>query len=75
MIRAKARWIEDGEKNSKYFMNLEKRNYNNTCIKTLLTSQNIEISDTKSIIAEQKNYYENLYKTKIDSEIDDRVKK
>ncbi|KAJ8034410.1 hypothetical protein HOLleu_21234 [Holothuria leucospilota] len=26
IIRSKARWVEDGEKNSKYFLNLEKRN-------------------------------------------------
>ena len=28
MIRSKARWVEDGEKNSNYFLNLEKRHFN-----------------------------------------------
>ena len=27
MIRSRARWVEDGEKNSKYFLNLEKRHF------------------------------------------------
>lgn len=27
IIQARARWHEHGEKNSKYFLNLEKRNY------------------------------------------------
>ena len=36
ILRSKAKWIEDGEKNTKYFLNLEKINYNNTSIKTLI---------------------------------------
>ena len=28
MFRAKCRWIENGERPTKYFFNLEKRNYN-----------------------------------------------
>jgi len=27
ILRSKARWYENGEKNSKYFLNLEKRNF------------------------------------------------
>lgn len=33
MIRSRARWIEEGEKPSKYFCNLESRNYLNKTIK------------------------------------------
>jgi len=29
MFRAKCRWIENGERPTKYFFNLEKSNYNN----------------------------------------------
>ena len=36
MLRSKAKWIEYGEKNSKYFFNLEKRNYNMKYIKKTL---------------------------------------
>ena len=28
MLRSKTKWLEYGEKNSKYFFNFEKRNYN-----------------------------------------------
>jgi len=29
MLRAKCGWVENGERLTKYFFNLEKRNYNN----------------------------------------------
>ena len=33
ILRSKAAWVEDGEKNTKYFINLEKRNHNKKYIK------------------------------------------
>ena len=35
MFRAKCRWIENGERPTKYFFNLEKRNYNRKTISEL----------------------------------------
>ena len=35
IVRSKTRWIEQGEKPTKYFFNLEKRNYNHKTIKEL----------------------------------------
>ena len=32
-IRSRARWIEEGEKSTKYFCNLEKSNFSNNTIK------------------------------------------
>ena len=36
ILRSKAKWSEEGEKSTKYFINLEKRNYNQKCIKKLI---------------------------------------
>ena len=36
ILRSKAKWSEEGEKNTKYFLNLEKRKYNQKCIKKLI---------------------------------------
>ena len=69
ILRSKAKWVEEGEKNTKYFLNLEKRNYNNTCIKTLINKNNKEVSDMEDIILEQKNFYESLYTSKIQNEM------
>ena len=62
-LRSKAKWIVEGEKNTKYFLNLEKRNYNSKCIKKLINSQGEELTDLKSIINEQSEYYQKLYST------------
>ena len=64
ILRSKAKWVEEGEKNTKYFLNLEKRNFNNTCIKTLMNKDNQEITDMKQILQEQKRFYKKLYTSK-----------
>ncbi len=66
ILRAHARWIEHGEKPSKYFCNLEKRNYNSRIIRKLEVD-NVKVTDAKSILAEQKNFYENLYRSHTDN--------
>ena len=60
MVRSRAQWIEQGEKRSKYFMNLENRNYKTKCITTLGTDEN-KITDQTLILDECKNFYKNLY--------------
>jgi len=35
MFRSKARWLEQGEKPTKYFFNLEKKNYDRKIVKEL----------------------------------------
>ena len=76
ILRSKAKWVEEGEKNTKYFLNLEKRNYNSKCIKTLINKEGKEITDMEKILEEQKLFYENLYTTKIgdDQECRDATK-
>ena len=34
-IRSRAKWVEEGEKSSMYFHNLERKNYSNNTIKQL----------------------------------------
>ena len=75
ILRSKAQWVEDGDKNTKYFLNLEKRNFNNTCIKTLFNKDNNEVTDMEQILQEQKLFYENLYTSKIDYQETDMTKK
>ena len=64
IMRSKAQWVEQGEKNTKYFLNLEKRNYNNTYIKKLIKDNNIEISEISEIIKEEQTFYKSLYSSK-----------
>ena len=64
-VRSKAKWIEEGEKNTKYFLNLEKRNYNSTYIKKLINFQSDELTNLESIINEEFEYYQKLYSTQL----------
>jgi hypothetical protein len=64
ITRAKARWHLEGEKNSKYFCNLENRHYQEKAISQLIDSDRCELNEIKNILKEQKAYYENLYKSK-----------
>ena len=57
MIRAKARWLNDGEKCTKYFCNLEKRHFVDKTIKLIVEDQK-EVTDIKEILTHQKEYYE-----------------
>ena len=54
MLRSKAQWAELGERNTKYFLNLEKRNYKNKCITKLIKENNKEIIDKQEILNYEK---------------------
>ena len=61
MIRARVRWYEEGEKNSKYFINLEKRNHNNKSINSLELRNGCITNDENEILNHQKLFYKHLY--------------
>ena len=61
ILRSKAKFVEDGEKSSKYFLNLEKRNYNERYMKSLINSQGLLITEPSEILNEQAKFYEGLY--------------
>lgn len=63
VARAKAKWQAEGEKSSRYFCNLEKRHYVEKLIPKLISDDNSEITDLKSIISEQVKFYKKLYST------------
>lgn len=62
MLRSHAIWCEEGEKSTKYFLSLEKRNYKNKRIDKLVIN-NITLTNIKTVIQEEKEYYQSLYKS------------
>ena len=75
IIRARARWYEHGEKSSKYFLNLEKRNQVKKHIRKLQINDYLT-SNPSAILWEAKRFYMNLYQSGVkdadrDSLIDD----
>ena len=68
MFRSKAKWYEQGEKNTKYFYSLEKAKYNaKTCYK-LITERGQEIENPIEILQEQRDFYAKLYE--VDKDVD-----
>ena len=61
IIRSRARWYEHGEKNSKYFLNLEQLNYRRKHISSLINHNGTRISDPKEILNEERNFFKELY--------------
>ena len=64
IMRAKARWHLYGERNTKYFCNLEKRHYNEKLMTKLINDDGEELTSLPDIIEEQKSFYENLYSSR-----------
>lgn len=64
MFRTKKNWFQHGEKNSAYFFALEKRNYNRKCISELRLNNGVITKDFKTILSEQKRFYQMLYENK-----------
>ena len=61
-LRSKVNWVEYGEKNSKFFLNLEKRNHSMKCITKLLDSTtDREIVDAGEVLKYEEEFYKKLY--------------
>ena len=65
MLRSRARWIAQGEKNTKYFFGLEKRNFTMQTITQLDVGKKDLIENPKEIQGEIFKYYKSLYTSKV----------
>ena len=61
ILRLKSRLYNEDEKNTKYFLNLEKRHCKQATIIQLKVSEDDFISADKEILLECENFYKNLY--------------
>ena len=61
ILRSRAKWTEEGEKNTAYFLNLEKHYSENKIISQLKISETETITDQGKIMAEQQAFYKKLY--------------
>ena len=61
IVRSRANLVGNWEKPSNFFLNLEKRNYLNKNIPSLMDENNRTITDSKKILEMQKSFYQKLY--------------
>ena len=66
-IRSKVRWLEEGEKVTKYFCHLENRNFICKTMNKIINKDGIELTETQEIVQETKLFYENLYSSREDN--------
>jgi len=66
-IRSRARWIEEGEKNSSYFFSLEKQRQSKKKIRKL-NINNVIVENQEDINEKMKEFYSNLYKSHFSKE-------
>ena len=70
LVRSRAKIIEEDEKPTTFFCNLEKYNYTSKIVPKLETDDGKIITDQHEILNETKKFYENLYASKISQLID-----
>ena len=61
MFRAKCRWVENGQRLTNYFFNLEKRNYNKKTISELRLQDESTANNENVILDQIETFYKNLY--------------
>ena len=65
MFRSKCRWLENGERPTKYFFNLEKRNHNKKIVTELITENESAIKDENLILDKIESFFKDLYTSNI----------
>ena len=70
-IRSRVNWLSSGVKPSKYFCKLEKQNFLEKTIKRLTNKQGEIISDQKQILEEIEIFYDNLFESKDNLELNE----
>ena len=67
-IRSRAKWIDEGEKPTKYFCNLEKQHSSSKTIPYIINNDGQSICDQKEMLTEAAKYYKTLYTETVKNE-------
>ena len=71
IFRSKCRWVENGERPTKYFFNLERKNHNKKAIRELRIEDDLTTYNDKEILAAIERYYKTLYTCTINTHDND----
>ena len=64
LLAAKTQWVEQGEKCTKFFLNLQKKQRQATTIPSLLSPDGTLLDTTPQIVSSTHDFYSHLYSTK-----------
>ena len=68
ILRSKSQWYNEGERNTKYFLNLEKRHYKQGTISQLKINETDFVTSDKAILSECESFYKHLYTSKVNND-------
>ena len=69
-MRSRAKWVESGEKSTRYFLGLEKTRQSANCITCLKDADGVSHHSDAETLKIAKSYYEHLYKSNPSQEDD-----
>ena len=69
ILRSKCRWFNEGEKNTKFFLNLEKRHCKQSVITRLKTDGDTSVTTDKDILNLSESFYKNLYSSQVEKQV------
>ena len=75
LIRSKVKWIDEGEKPTRYFSKLESRNFISKQVPRIEKDDGTLVIKQEEILTETKLFYENLYRKRLQVEKDTLDKK
>lgn len=70
LIRSRAKWILEGEKPTRYFCNLENRNFTSKLMNSIYSNSGQLLQDQDDILKETENHFKRLYSHKPTEKID-----
>jgi len=65
ILRSKVRWVEQGEKSTKYFFNLQKRNFDRKVITEIRREDSKTLDEEHEILKEIESFYGKLYASQV----------
>jgi len=65
ILRSKSQWYNEGEKNTKYFLTLQKRHFKQGTISQLKINDADFVTSDEAILSECESFYKHLYTSKI----------
>ena len=69
-VRSRARWVEEGEKPSRYFCNMENRHFTSKMMPKLVRTNGTIASDINEIKEETRAFYKRLYSAREVQDVD-----
>lgn len=70
MVSTRAKWIEEGQKPTKFFLALENRHYRNKTVSTIANDSRVLITNQQEELNEMKSFYQTLYSNE-DNDLND----